>query len=255
MLSEKIELIGKGLYTDIPDTLTLKSIPTASELDYVGAEDFDAIMLDKILPQSVEEKINFRNLLEIDYQWVLRGLRMLNYGPYYTVNRVFCDSCREISDGEYRVDLRTISINGLPEGFTNEIIISKDEFIEYPNDITIKLLTIQDRINSESDKLFIKDGKRNSELARMCYMIKQIKGKDVKVMEAKSTIESKMIDADYKILRGKTNELTRYGLSVMGSCTCPKCGSTHATYLAFVDERFFRPSMGDLKAWKADKAS
>ena len=40
-ISEKIELLGKGLYDDIPDQLTLKNIPTASELDYVGAEDFD----------------------------------------------------------------------------------------------------------------------------------------------------------------------------------------------------------------------
>ena len=44
MMSEKIELLGKGLYTDIPDELTLTSIPTASELDYVGSEDLEATM-------------------------------------------------------------------------------------------------------------------------------------------------------------------------------------------------------------------
>ena len=32
-ISEKITLLGKGLYKDIPDVLTLKAIPTASELD------------------------------------------------------------------------------------------------------------------------------------------------------------------------------------------------------------------------------
>ena len=53
MISEKIELLGKGLYTDIPDELTLTSIPTASELDYVGREDFEATMLDVILPQAI----------------------------------------------------------------------------------------------------------------------------------------------------------------------------------------------------------
>ena len=46
MIAEKIELLGKGLYTDIPDQLTLKAIPTVSELDYVGSEDFEAMMTD-----------------------------------------------------------------------------------------------------------------------------------------------------------------------------------------------------------------
>lgn len=82
MVSERIELLGKGLYKDIPDILTLKSIPTASELDYVGSEDFERTMIDKILPAAVEESINFNNLLEIDYFWVCRCLRILNYGPY-----------------------------------------------------------------------------------------------------------------------------------------------------------------------------
>lgn len=31
-------------------------MPTISELDYVGSEDFEATMLDKILPSAVEEK-------------------------------------------------------------------------------------------------------------------------------------------------------------------------------------------------------
>ena len=62
-ISEKLQLLGAGLYTDIPDEITLKNIPTALELDYVGSEDFDQTMIDKILPQSIEEKINFKDLL------------------------------------------------------------------------------------------------------------------------------------------------------------------------------------------------
>ena len=33
MMSETITLLGKGLYESIPDVLTLKNIPTASELE------------------------------------------------------------------------------------------------------------------------------------------------------------------------------------------------------------------------------
>ena len=39
MISEKIELLGKRLYSNIPPVLTLKNVPTASELDMVGSED------------------------------------------------------------------------------------------------------------------------------------------------------------------------------------------------------------------------
>ena len=92
-ISEKIELLGKGLYEDIPDVITLHDIPTASELEFVGSEDFDATMLEKVLPQIIEEKFDCRKLLEIDFQWICRCSRILSYGPYYTTNSIFCDEC------------------------------------------------------------------------------------------------------------------------------------------------------------------
>ena len=36
---------------------------------------------------------------------------------------------------------------------------------------------------------------------------------------------------------------------------CPKCKSKNASFIALVDDRFFRPTMGDLRAWKADRAT
>ena len=72
-VSEQIELLGKGLYQDkgIPNILTLEAIPTISELEYVSSEDFDKTMIEKILPSAIKEKVNFYDLLEIDYQWLL----------------------------------------------------------------------------------------------------------------------------------------------------------------------------------------
>ena len=72
VISETIELLGKGLYANIPDQLTLKSIPTASELDYVGSEDFEKVMLESILPQSIEEDIPVKDLLEILHRQCLK---------------------------------------------------------------------------------------------------------------------------------------------------------------------------------------
>lgn len=253
MIAEKIQLLGKGLYKDIPDELTLKSIPTVSELDYVGSEDFEATMLDKILPSAVEEKINFHQLLEIDFTWVCRCLRFLNYGPYFTTPSLFCKKCGQVGANGVMVDLRTIGCKTLPEGFTNDVVIKKDEFLDFDKDVHLKLLTIQERINAFKDPLFMKDGKLNREFARLCYSISSIGSEhDVTPINAKVAIEQKFSRPDYLILLETSKELTDYGLRAGGSATCPVCGS-EAAYIALVDDRFLRPSVGDIKAGRNDR--
>lgn len=254
MVSEQIELLGKGVYTEIPDILNLKSIPTASELEYVGAEDFDKVMIEKILPSAVEEKINFYDLLEIDYYWVCRALRILNYGPYYTATSIFCTDCGSVSQGEYQVSLYTVDTIPLPEGFKNEVVISKDEFITFGKDIKLKLLTIKEVLAAYKDNAF-KDGSGhvNRDLARLCYMIRAIgTNATVNPIEVLRIIKNEMSPADYRILKAVAASLTDYGLRASGIAQCPKCHSKKAKYLAFMDDKFFRPTLGDLKQWRTD---
>lgn len=257
MISEKIELLGKGLYANIPDVLTLKGIPTASELDYVGSEDFDKAMIEKILPESIEENINCGDLLELDYYWVCRCLRLLNYGPYYDTNTIFCSECGTRSVGEYQVNLNTIECVPLPEGFKNEIKVSKDELIDFDGDITLKLLTIREVQTAYKDKAFKNpDGSVNRELARVCYMIKCIGGIDSMIpAQIKEYIKNRLSSADYVALRDIISEKMNYGLRLAGSATCPKCGSKEANFIALTDDRFFRPSLGNLRAWKLDRSA
>lgn len=258
MISEKIQLLGKGLYTDIPDELTLTSIPTLSELDYVGSEDFEATMVDKILPEAVVEKqsdgkpFNFRNLLEIDFHWICRCLRILNYGPYHTTNAVYCSDCGKTSYGEFTTNLNTIACVPLPEGFTNELVVTKDKFIDFEGDIVLRLPTIQNIMNAYKDKAFINEkGRVNKQLARMCYMITSIKGKtNLTPVEIKMMINKELSSADYIVLKNEINNITDYGLRAGGSTQCPKCHSMNATFIALVDDRFLRPTLGNLRDWK-----
>lgn len=256
-ISEKIELLGKGLYGNIPDVLTLTSIPTASELDYVGGEDFDRTMIDTILPQAIEEDINIYELLEIDYYWICRCLRFLNYGPYFTTNAIFCGDCRQVSYGEYSVDARTVGVKEIPEGFKNDVVIKKDEFIDFNKDIHLRLPTVQDKINSDKDKAFQDaSGKKNAELARICYCITSIGGKDkLTPPELKWQVTNTLSPADYVVLKTRVYELTDYGLRSGGTCGCPKCNSRNASFLVMVDDRFFRPTLGDLRNWKHDRSA
>ena len=257
MISEKTELLGKGLYKAIPDELTLHSIPTASELDYVGAEDLDRVMLESVIPNSIDEKFNPYDLLEIDYQWICRCLRLLSYGPYFTTNAIYCGDCGKISTGEYQVNLSSVDCVPLPEGFTNELKITKDEFIEFGEDIIIKLLTIGQVLTARKDKLFKdSDGETKTSLSRICYMISSIGNNNaITPIEVKHKIENEMISADFRILMHKVDEMTNYGLRIGGKTQCPKCKSFDASFFALVDDKFFRPTMGDLQRWGADRRS
>jgi len=254
MMSEKIELLGKGLYEDIPDQLTLKSFPTVTELDYVGSEDFEETMLNDIFPKSIDEEVNFHKLLEIDFQWICRCFRFLNYGPYFTTNSFICDNCG-IVRVEGQVDLRTVGCKPLPADFINDVVIKKDEFLDYKKDIHLHLLTIQEALNCRQDKMFKRpNGEFNSEYARICYSIHTIgTDKQVTPVTAKLEIEKNMSNADYKILKAKVVELTDYGLRGGGKCECPQCHSKNAGFLALADDRFFRPTVGDLRKGRDDR--
>lgn len=252
--SEKIELLGKGLYTSIPDVLTLQSIPTASELEFVSAEDFEKTMLDSILPQAVQETVDFRQLLEIDFYWVCRALRILNYGPYFTTTAVYCSDCGKTSLGEYTVDLRSVECKPIPEGFTNDILISKDQFLDFNEDIHMKLLTIQQSLNATDDPAFKVGGKVNTNFAKLCYMITSIgTKKNLAPMDVRQILLDRMSSADYYILEDQMSTKSDFGLRAAGTTRCPNCGSTDAAFLALVNDKFFRPSMGDLRAWRDDR--
>ena len=110
-------------------------------------------------------------------------------------------------------------------------------------------------MNAEKDPLF-KDSKGDSNLgfARLCYMIKSIKGNSkLTPMDIKFTIQNQLSSADFFILKETATNLTDYGLRAGGKTVCPKCGSKDAAYIALVDDRFFRPTVGDLRSWKADR--
>lgn len=255
-VTEKIELLGKGLYGgEIPDVLTLKSLPTTSELDYVGSEDFHKTMVEIILPQAIEEPIDCKKLLYIDYLWVCRCLRILNYGPYLTVNSIMCPKCRQVSRGEYLADFRLVDCTPIPEGFKNDVVVTKDEFIDYDGDIHLKLPTVQDILNAKKDTAF-KDasGETNISLAWLCYSIKSIKGRSTATpLEFRTVVMNDLSPADYKILTEAQRTKLDFGLRAGGPFTCPKCHSEEASFFAPVDELFFRPSMGALQQWKADR--
>jgi hypothetical protein len=214
-------------------------------------------MIEKILPSAIDEKIDFNILLEIDYQWLCRCLRILNYGPYHTVNTIFCGDCHVVSHGEYNVNLYSVECVPLPQGFKNSITISKDEFIDFDGDVVLKLPTIREILTAYDDNAFKNaDGSINRELARICYCIKKL-GQDegLTPFDVKMRILGQFSPADYHILKSVMEDVTNYGLRIAGKCQCPNCRGNNGTFIALTDDKFFRPTLGNLRAWKADKLS
>lgn len=255
MLSESVVLIGKGLYKTIPDEIKISAVPTASELEFVGAEDFDGCMIRTIFPQVIEnsESMDFGELLDIDYDWICRCLRMKSYGPFFTANRIFCPDCNEVHKGEYQVDLRRVGVNPLPDSFVNKITISAEEFIDVKDDFVMQLPTVRDRLAMNKDSLFQrKNGGMNVTLARICYMTKQIGNQqNLTPVDVRSYIHKNFSSADYEILKDLVNQNDNYGLRFMGQVNCPVCGSENAYFVAYAQDKFFRPSVGDVRSFKS----
>ena len=68
-------------------------------------------------------------------------------------------------------------------------------------------------------------------------------------------IQNELSSADYYILKNRISELSDYGLRAGGSARCPKCGSNDGAFMALMNDKFFRPTMGDLREWKNSRAS
>ena len=85
-------------------------------------------------------------------------------------------------------------------------------------------------------------------------MIKGI-GKETNItpVQAKMIVENELSAADFAILKEMVNELTDFGLRAGGRCTCPKCHSTDAAFIALVDDKFFRPTVGDIRKGRDDR--
>lgn len=258
-ISEKVELLGKEYYAaskmGIPAEITLSAMPTVSELEFVTAEDFDQTMIESVLPQVINEKFDYKQLLEVDYSWVLRCLRILNYGPYFTTNAIYCNRCGRIP-GEFQCNLMNIECKPLPDKFNNKFMISKDEFLDFNQNIEFHMLTINEVMAAYKDNVFNRpNGMINREYARMCYMIRTIgTDQNISPVEVKMKLEKEMSSADFIILKDKISTMANFGLRAGGDCVCLKCGDKHATFIALVDDRFFRPTMGDLRTWKADRS-
>lgn len=236
-ISERVELLAE--YTNTPKVLTVSAISTNLELELVSNEDYDATMLDTILPKVVKESVDFHSLLEIDYQWLCRCIRFLSYGPEVTVRSIICDDCGKYHKGEYKADLRVVSCAPLPNNFHNTFTIHPQEFLDTDiGYVTFHLPTVDEgiQIRTACDQYL-----NNPVLSKMCVMIDSI-GDSRLTEDPKENMDlifHKFNSADYQILVSLVTQMSDFGLRSYGDIQCPVCRSSHARFFALPNDLYF----------------
>lgn len=235
-ISERVELLST--YTDIPHVLTLSAMSTELELELVSNEDYNATMLDIIFPKLVQGDINFRHLLEIDYQWLCRCLRILSYGSEVTIRSIICDECGSTSQGEYKIDIRLVECKPLPQGFVNNFIIQPESFLDESIGYVSFHLPTVDEYTKITDSL--REFDSNPMFSRICHVIDSIGNVRFDSPEAvKLFIQDNISAADYQVLCSTVMRMSDYGLKSYGDIVCPKCKKPGAKFLALADDIYF----------------
>lgn len=234
-LSEKVSLLST--YPDIPSVLTISAITTEHELELVSSEDYDRTMIDSIFPKVIKEDIEFYTLLEIDYQWLCRCIRMLSYGNEVTARSIICDDCEAVCQGEYKVDFRYVDCKPLPVGFNNQCKVQTWETFDESIFVRFHLLTIREYLDV-LDTLYLYDN--NAVLSRVCHMIDKVN--DIQLdnpVKAKEYILNTMSAAEYQMICNQMLQRADYGLRSYGSIKCPKCKSNNARFLMLPNDIYF----------------
>lgn len=223
LISEKLRLLGS--YQDIPQTLTISAMTTELELMLVSSEDYYQSMIDDIFPNIISEKFNYLNLLEVDFQWICRCLRILSYGPETTITAITCPDCGQVSYGEYKINFNSVGCSEIP----NRLRSGRDVIYIGDNEFWYHLLTMKEVIS-------LSDQPDVHKLVSMICGYSHYIDDDI---ETKLYWVNKLSCAEYVILSSKLKEVSNLGLCDRGNVQCPKCFSKNSVFILPKDDKFF----------------
>lgn len=189
-----------------------------------------------ITPQDFD--VNELKMFDLDY--LIYKLRVVTYGPTYTVS-LKCPDCGHVF--EQKISLDDIPVNELPEDFVEPFEIGP---MPVSGDVVgCRLLSYSDylAITRESKRILAKmpDYVGDPEfILKWTRILKTLNGKDFKVFEIQKYVENlhaadfQYLDQKYaKVVGGLGQDLSRVDL-------CPNCGG-NVNYNVPIRGEFFRP--------------
>ena len=255
LMNEEHEFLFDYSDVGIPKTVTLSSYSTGMEQLRLSSDNLTNVMIKDILPQVIDPKIDVRKLMEPDYYLLLRHLRILTWGPFYTIGSFFCKDCLnesgnkgKLHEGKKQINLGTIGVlcPEKPEDLTTTWKISRDEFVFLEADVTIHMNRCADltlinstKVKTDADKALIP----------VAASIQSVTGEEfVEIHEALDWLKS-LAPVDCQIIRDAYAEHFNIGLQNRVEFECPVCGGAAWSYVP-INDNYFRPTKEDIKEWK-----
>ena len=96
-MNEDHEFLYDYSDVNIPQIITLSSYTSRMEKLRLSSDNLHQAMIKHILPQVIEPNIDVRKLYEPDYYLLLRHLRILTWGPFWTAQSWVCSDCKNES--------------------------------------------------------------------------------------------------------------------------------------------------------------
>lgn len=240
-------------YENIPPTVTLSSYTTGMEQLRVSSDNLNKVMINSILPQVIEPKIPITELYEPDFFLLLRHLRILTWGPFYTTGAWYCQDC--INDDGLKGKLvfkdKQINLAEIPVIRPDKDDELKTKITLTPDDFIFLDATVNMHLNKCKDILLydIKLPKDRQDLVPIAASISHVSGLDfVDIREVVDWLYN-LSPADSDIIKFAYKDAFNIGLSSKYNFTCPECGG-RALCSVPVNDAYFRPSRSDLQAWK-----
>lgn len=253
LMNEDHEFLYDYSDVGIPQIVTVSGYTSRMEKLRLSSDNLHQAMIKHILPQVIEPKIDVRKLYEPDYFLLLRHLRILTWGPFWTAQNWVCTDCinEAGSKGKFytepkQIDLTTIGVLRPDKG--EEL---KKAFVIKPEEFMFCNAEVKMHLNRCQDMLFYtaKVDKSDEEFRALGAAIASVSDTDfVDISEACEWLGNLMA-VDEELIERRYMEEFNVGLQKRVEFKCPKCGGRAWAYVP-VNDYYFRPTEEDLKEWK-----
>lgn len=257
-MNEEHEFLYDYSDVGIPQKVTISAYTSRMEKLRLSSDNLHQAMIKHILPQVIEPQIDVRKLFEPDYYLLLRHLRMLTWGPYWTAQSWVCYDCvnDDGTQGKFykeprQIDLGTIGVLRPDKGeeLNKTCVVKAEEFIGMDAEVKLHLNRCQDMLF-----YFANVGKGDEDFRALAAAISSVSGMDfIDVSEAAEWLGN-LLAVDEEILEQRYKEAFNVGLQNRVEFKCPHCGGGAWAYVP-INDYYFRPTKEDLKEWKALLAS
>lgn len=252
-MNEEHEFLYDYADVGIPKTVTLSSYTSRMEKLRLSSDNLHQAMINHILPQVIEPKIDVKKLYEPDYYLLLRHLRILTWGPFWTAQSWVCTSCMSdtgVSGKLYKeprqINLNTVGVLRPDKGeeLKKSIIIKPEEFMVIDAEVKLHLNRCQDVLF-----YFANVNKGDEDFRPLAAAISSVSDTDfVDVSEAAEWLGN-LPAIDEEVIETKYREEFNAGLANKVEFTCPHCGGKAWAFVP-INDYYFRPTKEDLQEWK-----